>query len=86
MSIVNSPPTTAVDTLAKNVLGPPSEGWRNFFVGIYNVCNALTQSGTTANRPASLLWTGRMYWDTTLGYAVWYKAAGVWVNSAGAPV
>lgn len=86
MSIVNSPPETAVDTMAKGQLQPPSEGWRNFFVAVFNVCNAATQSGTTARRPSSLLWTGRRYFDTTLGIPIWYLGAGVWVNAAGAPV
>lgn len=86
MAIVNSPPQSPVDTFAKGQLMPPSDGWRNFFNAVFNVCNAMTMSGTTAHRPATLLWTGRPYFDTTLGFEIWYKAAGVWVNAAGAPV
>ena len=67
-SIINSPPINAVDTQGKDgELMPPSEGWRNFFNAVFNVCNALTQSGTTAQRPTTLLWTGRVYFDTSLG-------------------
>lgn len=86
MALVSSPGTSTVDTLDSNGnLVPPSGGWRNFFNSIYNVCNALTMSGTTANRPTVGLWTGRMYFDTTLGLPIWYKTAG-WVNATGAGV
>lgn len=86
MTIINSLPTTAVDEQDKagKVRGV-SSGWRNFFGDVFTVCNALTQSGTTANRPATLLWTGRMYFDTTLGKPIWYKTAN-WVDATGAAV
>jgi hypothetical protein len=57
-----------------------SGAWRNFFVSIFNVCNALTMSGTTANRPTSGLWTGRMYFDTTLGIPIWYTPPDGWIR------
>lgn len=86
MSVVSSPGTSPVDIMDMNGnLVGVSSVWRNFFVSIFNVCNALTMSGTTANRPTSGLWTGRMYFDTTLGLPIWYKTAG-WVNAAGAAV
>ena len=86
MALINSPPNTAIDTQdADGNLRPPSEGWRNFFVAAYNICNALTQSGTTAQRPTTLLWAGRMFFDTTLGKPIWYKTAG-WVDATGAAV
>lgn len=90
MSIINQPPTTAVDRLDTDNYGIASlpgvmDGWRNFFNSVYTICNALTMNGTTAKRPTVGLWTGRMYFDTTLGYPIWYKTAG-WVNSAGAAV
>ncbi len=50
---------------------------------------AAQQSGTTANRPTSNLWIGRIYYDTTLGYPVWVHSVGppvVWHNGAGAAV
>lgn len=86
MSLVSSPGTSPVDTQGKDgrIVGV-SGGWRNFFNSVYNVCNALTMSGTTANRPTVGLWTGRMYFDTTLGKPIWYKTAG-WVDATGAAV
>ncbi|HTD89239.1 MAG TPA: hypothetical protein VK663_01135, partial [Burkholderiales bacterium] len=67
-------------------LAPPSEGWRNFFSNVFNICNALTLSGTTVQRPSVGLWTGRIFWDSTLQIPVYYAGGGVWKNSAGAPV
>ena len=66
-------------------LMPPYEGWRNFFNQVYVICNAMTLSGTTAQRPTVMLWKGRMFFDTTLGKPIWYKTAG-WVGATGAGV
>lgn len=86
MALINSPPTTPVDTQdGKGVLTPPSEGWRSFLNAVFNICNALTQSGTTAQRPTVLLWPGRMYMDLTLNKPVWYTVAG-WRDATGALV
>lgn len=86
MALISSPGTTTVDTQDAdgNLIGV-SDGWRNFFNSVYNICNALTMSGTTARRPTSGLWTGRMYFDTTLGKPIWFKTAG-WVDATGAGV
>lgn len=89
MAVVSSPGTTAVDVQGKDgKLVGVSSGWRNFFNSVFNVCNALTMSGTTARRPTAGLWVGRTYFDTTLGIPIWLQSIGpvVWVNSAGAPV
>ena len=59
--------------------------WLKFFLAVNNACFAVYQSGITANRPVGTLWIGRNYFDTTLGYMIWYNGT-VWVNSAGAPV
>lgn len=71
--------------VAGGKLVPPTGAWRNFFNSVFNVCNALTMSGTTTNRPITGLWTGRMFFDTTLGKPIWYKTAG-WVDATGAAV
>lgn len=85
MAIVNSPPTYAVDQQnARGSLVAPAEGWRNFFNAVYNVCNAITMSGTTAQRPTSLLWMGRFFWDTTLGLPIYYNGT-IWVRADGTP-
>ena len=89
MAIVNSPPSTPVDTMdMEGNLKPPSEGWRAFFSAVYNATNALTMSGTTANRPVTFIYVGRPYFDTTLGIPIWVKTTNptVWVNATGAVV
>lgn len=94
--LINPPPTTPVDLMVmegkgnfalKEVVG----GWRNFFQAVFSICNALTQSGTTAKRPTANLWKGRMYFDTSLGAnggrPIWVASVtagvAVWVDSAG---
>lgn len=44
----------------------------------------LTASGPTAARPATPAFVGQPYFDSTLGYLVWWNGA-TWVNAAGAP-
>jgi hypothetical protein len=80
-------PTTAVDDVKQDkgrTSLAVSGGWRNFFNSVLLICGALTESGTTAQRPATFLWAGRMYFDTTLGIPIWYKTVG-WVDATGAP-
>lgn len=91
MALINSPPNSPVDVAlaeGRSVrLINVSEGWRNFFMATYTICNALTMSGTTAQRPTRPLWVGRMYWDATLGRPIWIKSLNptVWVFSDGTP-
>jgi len=57
-------------------------GWQTFFSSVARILTAMTSSGTTAQRPTVGLFTGRMYFDTTLGLPIWYKTAG-WVKADG---
>jgi hypothetical protein len=43
------------------------------------------QNGTTANRPTQNLQVGQFYFDTTLGYPIWYDGTD-WVDATGAAV
>jgi len=85
-ALINSPPTNAVDVMDASGAVPAltgiDGGWRNFFMAVYTICVALTSSGTTANRPTKLLWTGRFYFDTTLGLPIFYKTSS-WVKADG---
>ena len=65
--------------------GSMSHDWLAWFTIASNILNATTLSGTTANRPTKFLYTGRFYFDTTLGKPIWYKTAG-WVDATGAGV
>lgn len=91
--LINSPPITAVDSLAQRgrgvyVLTGVLDGWRNFFQAVFSICSALTTSGPTTERPVSGLWVGRTYFDTTLGVPIWYDANGGtgWCDATGAAV
>lgn len=79
--IINSPPIRS--TL--NDGGGPARPWSAWFSQVYTLLFALGQSGTTANRPTQGLWTGRTYFDTTLGIPIWYDGAG-WIDATGASV
>lgn len=89
MAIIGQPPTSPVDEVSdstgKKYISTMNSEWRQFFNSAYTILFSLTQSGTTANRPTKLLWTGRPYFDTTLGKPIWYKTAG-WVDATGAAV
>ena len=60
-------------------------GWQQFFGTVSMLLGALTQSGTTTQRPIALLWVGRTYFDTSLGLPIWYNGTD-WVNASGAVV
>ena len=88
MALINTPPQSPVDLLQAE-RGVPflvnvTEGWRNFFQAVYTICSALSQSGTTAQRPTRGLWAGRMYFDVTLNLPIWYDGSG-WIKADGTP-
>jgi hypothetical protein len=63
---------------------------QNLRVYFNNLDNFLTvistpQNGTTANRPTQNLQVGQFYFDTTLGYPIWYDGTD-WVDSSGTVV
>lgn len=88
MAIINPPPQSPVDQLQAE-RGVPylvnvTEGWRNFFQSVFTICSAVTQSGTTAQRPTRILWNGRTYFDTTLNIPIWYDGS-IWIKADGTP-
>ena len=78
--MINIPPTVAPVTDATSRLMP---SWAKWVSDVYDVCFSITQSGTTAQRPTKMLWIGRRYFDTTLGYPIWYDGTN-WVDATGA--
>lgn len=62
--------------------GTATPGWRPFFSSVFALLAAMTQSGTTAQRPTTLLWVGRMYYDSTLALPIFYKGPG-WIKADG---
>lgn len=66
-------------------------GWQQWVDRTHNNASTLQQSGPTAERPDTLLWIGRYFFDTTLTKPVWVKsvsASGVatWCDATGATV
>ena len=57
-----------------------------WYGAVGRLCNALTRSGVTANRPTKGLYIGMPYFDTTLaagaGKPIWYNGT-IWVLSDG---
>ena len=68
--------------------GRATDPWQSVFNRWHSLVITLQQSGPTTQRPASQLWVGRVFFDTTLGKPVWLKSVNpdVWVDASGAVV
>ena len=53
-----------------------------WYGAVGRLLNALTGTGTTANRPTKGLYVGRPYFDTTIGKPIWYNGT-IWVLATG---
>lgn len=84
MSLINQPPIGPM----VNPDGSATPGWSPFFSAIFQLLTAMTQSGTTAQRPTTFLWVGRPYFDTTLNIPIWLQSTSptVWCDATGAAV
>ena len=84
MSLISQPAEGPIVSESGNV----TPGWRPFFSSVFALLAAMTQSGTTAKRPTTLLWVGRPYLDTTIGKPIWLQSTGpaVWIDATGAAV
>ena len=66
--------------------------WQAFLSQVYYWLRPNGAAGLTASRPVDAsqnpLYIGQMFFDTTLGYAIWVKSRNptVWVNASGTPV
>jgi hypothetical protein len=60
---------------------------RLYFNQLDNFLAAIStpQNGITADRPTQNLQVGQFYFDTTLGYPIWYDGTD-WVDSSGTVV
>jgi hypothetical protein len=88
--MINTPPAATAMKVVEDTRGmfvPFQRDMVSWFTQVFNICFAVSQSGTTANRPTSNLWPGRTYYDTTLAIPIWYDAvAQVWIDATGTPV
>lgn len=73
------------DTPVTDKNGTMPVPWGQWFSRAQAILLSVRQSGTTANRPVSVLWIGRRYFDTTIGKPVYLLSIGpnVWVDGAG---
>ena len=62
--------------------GVLSVGWTQFMSNVHRLLSGLVESGTTAQRPTKNLYTGRMFFDTTLGLPIWHDGTN-WIDAAG---
>jgi hypothetical protein len=60
----------------------PTRPWFPWFRKVTDTCNSVRQSGTTTQRPTKGLWIGRPYFDTSLGYEVFFDGS-TWVGGSG---
>lgn len=81
MSAYDFPKTPPLDEL-----GNFTPAWSQWIQRTHNNARTLQQSGPTGERPDSLLWIGRFYFDTTINKPIWLKSINpsVWVDGAGA--
>jgi hypothetical protein len=56
--------------------------WANYMTATWQLAYDVQNSGTTANRPTTALYTGKFYFDTTLGLPIWWEGPG-WVKADG---
>ena len=62
--------------------GKMSIPWSEFMSNVQRLLGGLVESGTTAQRPTKNLYSGRMYFDETLGLPIWYDGS-AWVKADG---
>lgn len=77
------------DTPLVDANGLISAPWGQWVQKTHNSALTLRQSGPTADRPTTVLWIGRFFFDTTLTQPIWIsqvKPTVVWVDATGAPV
>jgi len=66
--------------------------WLQWLARTHRAVSAAQQSGPTADRPTTVLWIGRTYFDTTINKPIWVKSVpakptpAIWVDATGAVV
>jgi hypothetical protein len=63
--------------------------WLQWFSRVQRIVSAVQQSGPSDQRPTTLLWPGRTYFDTDLGIPIYVQqvlpAGAVWIDALGGP-
>lgn len=58
--------------------------WANWFNRANQILFSQEQFGISGQRPTNNLWISQQYFDTTLGFPIWWDGA-QWVDATGAP-
>ena len=89
------PAANFAEAIANTKNGFVAPAWVQWFQQASLIMQGLQMTGATASRPSKALYQGRMFFDTTLGYPVWFKSQAVgtngtltstWVNASGSSV
>jgi hypothetical protein len=83
--MVNEPPVKSLLPVSATGFASWPQPWASWFTQAWQILVAVSMSGTTANRPTALLWTGRPYFDTTLNRPIWYTGTN-WIRADGTVV
>lgn len=82
--LINIPPISSALRVDKGGFAQWPAPWANWFTKAQAILFASSQSGTTALRPTTALYVGRPYFDTTLGYPIWWDGS-QFVDATGTP-
>lgn len=75
-SPITAPPSRGtVDEISEGKALRVTREWSAYFDRVFAICFALSQSGTSAQRPTKGLWKGRRFWDETLGLPIYWNGS-----------
>lgn len=62
--------------------------WKAFMDQVFYICQGISSSGPSNQRPTKLLYVGRSFFDTDLGKPIWIRQVSpvIWVTSDGNPI
>lgn len=79
-----TPPPLRSALPVADVLASWPQPWANWLMQLWGFVFDLQNSGTTAQRPTTNLYVGKVYFDTTLVYPIWWDGS-QWVDATGTP-
>lgn len=82
--MINQPPLASSLPVDERRMAGWPRPWGQWFTQVWQLVFDVQNSGTTANRPVVNLYTGKPYFDTTLGYPIWWDGT-QWVDATGTP-
>lgn len=80
--MISPPPIRTPLQTPEGALEP---AWLEWLNSVHHYLRFHQLSGPTTGRPTNGIQTGDYYFDTTLGYPIWYDGTN-WVNASGSTV